>query len=80
VRAKLRALYRDFEALTMNLLDPRFKYTPAVKTNVLETFFRHGFKITTEDERRARQLRLHGTDQEAPTRDARTDIPHSIAA
>lgn len=41
----------------MNLLDPRFKYIPAVKTNVAETFARFGFRPTTEEERRARQLR-----------------------
>ncbi len=41
----------------MNLLDPRFKYVPSVKTNVAETFARFGFRPTTEEERRARQLR-----------------------
>jgi hypothetical protein len=41
----------------VNLLDPRFKYVPAIKTDVLATFRRFGFKPTTDEERRARQAR-----------------------
>ncbi len=42
----------------MSLLDPRFKYIPAINTDVLETFRRFGFKPTSDEERRERQSRL----------------------
>ena len=38
----------------MRLLDPRFKYVPAARTNVLATWRKFGFKPTTEAERRSR--------------------------
>lgn len=44
----------------MRLLDPRFKYTPSLRTNILTTWKRHGFKPTTEAERAARQQRTQG--------------------
>ena len=39
----------------MNILDPRFKYTPSISTDVWSTWTKFGFKPTTEDERIARQ-------------------------
>lgn len=39
----------------MRLLDPRFQYTPAVETDIRETWRKHGYRPTTEAERRARQ-------------------------
>lgn len=44
----------------MRILDRRFKYTPSVNTNVLETLKRHGFKPTTDAERKARQKKSQG--------------------
>lgn len=39
------------------LLDPRFKYVPAARTDVAATWRRFGFKPTTDAQRRARKLR-----------------------
>ncbi len=39
----------------MRLLDPRFRYVPAAKTDILTTWRRFGFRPTTDSERRARQ-------------------------
>jgi hypothetical protein len=39
----------------MSLLDPRFRYVPAGKTNVLDTFRKFGFQPTSDEERQARQ-------------------------
>jgi hypothetical protein len=39
----------------MRLLDPRFKYVPSGRTDILATWRRFGFRPTTEAERRARQ-------------------------
>ena len=39
----------------MRLLDPRFKYIPAARTDVSATWRRFGFRPTTEAERRARK-------------------------
>jgi hypothetical protein len=39
----------------MNILDPRFKYTSAISTDVLGTWKKFGFTPTTETERIARQ-------------------------
>ncbi len=51
----------------MSLLDPRFKYVPAISTDVLATFRRFGFQPTSDEERRARLarhgLRPHGLGQ-----------------
>jgi hypothetical protein len=41
----------------MRLLDPSFKYIPAARTNVTETWRRFGFRPTTEAERRSRETR-----------------------
>ena len=41
----------------MRLLDPRFKYIPAARTDVAATWRRFGFKPMTEAERRSRKLR-----------------------
>ncbi|MSQ19273.1 MAG: hypothetical protein EXR39_06855 [Betaproteobacteria bacterium] len=38
----------------MNPLDPRFNYIHAVKTNVLDTFCKFGFRSTSDEERQAR--------------------------
>jgi hypothetical protein len=38
----------------MNLLDPRFRYVPAVATDVAATFRRFGFNPRANRERRAR--------------------------
>ena len=37
----------------MNLLDPRFKYVPAVATDVSKTWERFGFSTQANEERRA---------------------------
>lgn len=39
----------------MNILNPKFKYTPSLHTDVSQTLRRFGFKPTTEAERKARQ-------------------------
>lgn len=39
------------------LLDPRFKYIPAARTDVSATWRRFGFKPTTDAERRSRKPR-----------------------
>lgn len=39
----------------MRLLDQRFRYTPADETDIRDTWRKHGYKPTTEAERRARQ-------------------------
>ena len=39
----------------MSILDPRFKYTSALSTNVMSTWKKFGFKPTTEAERIARE-------------------------
>lgn len=44
----------------MSLLDPRFKYVPAISTDVLATFRRFGFQPTSDEERKARLAR-HGS-------------------
>lgn len=44
----------------MRLLDPRFKYVPAADTDISSTLKRHGFKPTTDADRRKAQERLHG--------------------
>ena len=43
----------------MSILDPRFKYVPAISTDVLATFRRFGFQPTSDEERRERLAR-HG--------------------
>ena len=48
----------------MRILDPRFKYTPALNTNIVSTWKRFGFKPTTEAERLARQRRNYARDEE----------------
>ncbi len=39
----------------MRLLDPGFKWVPAVATDVRETWRRFGYKPITQEEREARQ-------------------------
>ncbi|HYC48474.1 MAG TPA: hypothetical protein VED01_23625 [Burkholderiales bacterium] len=46
----------------MRLLDPRFKYTPSMSTDIVKTWKRHGFKPTSEAERLARQRRAKGSN------------------
>ncbi len=50
----------------MRLLDQRFKYIPSTSTNIVETWKRHGYKPTTEAERRARQNKTEGTVKYPP--------------
>ena len=40
-------------AITMRLLDPRFKYVPALATDVAETWRRFGFNPRENERRRA---------------------------
>lgn len=47
----------------MSLLNPRWKYTPSTATDIRETLRKHGFKATTDAERKARQLRGRGDDK-----------------
>ena len=49
----------------MRIYDARFKYTPAMSTNIVSTWKRFGFKPTTEAERLARQRRSYGGDESA---------------
>jgi hypothetical protein len=41
----------------MRLLDPRFKYVPAARTDVAATWRKFGFKPTTDADRKSRMLR-----------------------
>lgn len=56
----------------MRLLDPRFKYIPAARTDVAATWRRFGFKPMTEAERRSRKLRTG--DSAVSADDARTSV------
>lgn len=55
----------------MRLLDPRFRYVPAAKTDVLSTWRRFGYRPTSDAERRAR---LRAPESVAPQAAARSDI------
>jgi len=55
----------------MRLLDPRFKYIPAARTDVAATWRRFGYKPMTDAERRSRKLR--GGDSAVPADDGRTN-------
>jgi hypothetical protein len=51
----------------MRLLDSRFRYIPAARTDVGATWRRFGFRPTTESERRARQrANPSGADDTSP--------------
>ena len=39
----------------MSILDPRFKYTPSISTDVWSTWTKFGFRPTSDAERIARQ-------------------------
>ena len=39
----------------MSILDPRFRYTPSLSTNVMSTWKKFGFQPTTEADRIARE-------------------------
>jgi hypothetical protein len=54
----------------MRLLDPRFKYIPAARTDVAATWRRFGFRPTTDAERRAREC-----GEEAPAPEVRVPTP-----
>ena len=41
----------------MNILDQRFKYVPAVSTDIEATWRRFGYAPVSEEQRRARQAR-----------------------
>jgi hypothetical protein len=50
----------------MSILDPRFKYTPAISTDIASTWKKFGFKPTTEAERIARERKraaMYGDDR-----------------
>jgi hypothetical protein len=55
----------------MRLLDPRFHYVPAAKTDVLSTWRRFGYRPTSDAERRAR---LREPASVATTAPLRSDI------
>jgi hypothetical protein len=61
----------------MRLLDPRFRYIPAARTDVSVTWRRFGFRPTTESERRARQ---RGDAVHAAAEDARGEITLALPA
>jgi hypothetical protein len=46
----------------MDICDARFKYTPSLSTNVVDTWKRFGFKPTTRAERLLRQRRSYADD------------------
>ena len=58
----------------MSILDPRFKYTPALSTNVMSTWKKFGFQPTTEAERIAREDKRAGA-YSAPARHRREPLP-----
>jgi hypothetical protein len=49
----------------MRIYDARFKYTPAMRTNVVATWERFGFRPTTDAERQARQRRRYSGTKNA---------------
>jgi hypothetical protein len=53
----------------MGLLDPRFKYIPAARTDVAATWRRFGFRPTTDAERRFRNTQIDdgAADETRPT-------------
>jgi hypothetical protein len=57
----------------MRLLDQRFRYIPAAKTDVSATWRRFGFRPTTESERRAR-MRASPPGAEEATGPARREL------
>jgi hypothetical protein len=60
--------------VAMKILDPRFKYTPSLHTNIVSTWKRFGFKPTTEAERLARQRQSYGNEQSGVGRDRGASI------
>ena len=56
----------------MNILDPRFKYTSAISTDVMSTWKKFGFQPPTEAERIARQDEI---DEARAARQRRTQVP-----
>jgi hypothetical protein len=58
----------------MRLLDQRFRYIPAAKTDVSATWRRFGFRPTTESERRARMRASPPPDAEEAAGTARRDL------
>jgi hypothetical protein len=64
----------------MRIYDARFKYTPALSTNIMATWKRFGFKPTTEAERMARQRRGYGKEDAAGARDAGASVTQLDAA
>ena len=62
----------------MRLLDQRFRYIPAAKTDVSATWRRFGFRPTTESERRARQRA--GADDAPATARGDVDLAPRLAA
>ena len=58
----------------MKILDPRFKYTPALNTNIVSTWKRFGFQPTTEAERLARQRKTYEKDENAVARDGGASV------
>jgi len=57
----------------MGLLDQRFRYIPAAKTDVSATWRRFGFRPTTESERRAR-MRASPAGADEGADNARRDL------
>ena len=52
----------------MNILDRRFEYRDSASTNIADTWRKHGFRPTTDEERAARQVRTpEVTQQSRPT-------------
>ncbi|HUP94436.1 MAG TPA: hypothetical protein VM164_05965 [Burkholderiales bacterium] len=56
----------------MNILDPRFKYTSAISTDVMSTWKKFGFNPPTEAERISRQGEIDAA-RAAPQR--HTQVP-----
>ena len=46
------------------ILNPLFEYKNASKTDVMETWRRHGFVPTTEQQRKEAQERLHNREKQ----------------
>lgn len=65
----------------MSILDPHFKYTPSIGTDVVSTWKKFGFKPTTDAERIAREKKRAALyDAPQPELESAPRDEHAIAA